>query len=395
MSPSPTAPATAGATFADDLAFLRRYGEPLVLEVPSGGRILVSPEYQGRVMTSAVSPSGASLGFVHRKFIEAGKTGTQFDNYGGEDRFWLGPEGGQFGLYFAPGAPFDLEHWQTPAAFQEGTWAIAERGPRHVTFTRRMRVVNHSRTELEVEVQRTVRLLSLSEARAALGDAGAGLDRLSWVGFRTENRITNVGAHAWTQRTGAPSVWILSMFAPAQDAFAIVPFDPAASGPIVNDAYFGKVPSDRLRISEAEGFLVFRCDGQYRSKIGLGPARARPWLGSHSESAQLLTLVTHDGSGGSTDYVNSMWEQQRAPFAGDVVNAYNDGPATPGGASLGGFYELETSSPAALLGPRESLAHAQYTFHLVGDRAVLDTLARSTLGVGLDRVAALVAAPAP
>jgi hypothetical protein len=30
---------------------------------------------------------------------------------GGEDRFWLGPEGGQYALYFNAGDPFDLDHY--------------------------------------------------------------------------------------------------------------------------------------------------------------------------------------------------------------------------------------------------------------------------------------------
>ena len=40
--------------------------------------------------------------------------------FGGEDRFWLGPEGGQFALYFKPGDPFDLDHWQVPEADRLG-----------------------------------------------------------------------------------------------------------------------------------------------------------------------------------------------------------------------------------------------------------------------------------
>ena len=34
--------------------------------------------------------------------------------FGGEDRLWLGPEGGQYSIFFRAGDPFDLEHWQTP-----------------------------------------------------------------------------------------------------------------------------------------------------------------------------------------------------------------------------------------------------------------------------------------
>ena len=93
---------------------------------------------------------------LNRDFIQAGKTGTPLDSYGGEDRFWLGPEGGQFGLYFAPGARFDIDHWQTPTGLQEGAWEIAEQGWRHVVFARRMTLMNYSRTELEVEVRRTI-----------------------------------------------------------------------------------------------------------------------------------------------------------------------------------------------------------------------------------------------
>jgi Family of unknown function (DUF6786) len=94
-------PAPDGApTFADDLAFLEKHGPLLVLTTAGGGKVAVSPKYQGRVMTSAVAAEGRSLGWINRPFIAAGKTGTAFDNYGGEDRFWLGPEGGQYGLYF-------------------------------------------------------------------------------------------------------------------------------------------------------------------------------------------------------------------------------------------------------------------------------------------------------
>ena len=59
----------------------------------------------------------------------------------------------------------------------------------------------------------------------------------------------------------------------------------------------------------------------------------------------MLTLVQYDQPEGATDYVNSMWEIQKEPFAGDVVNSYNDGPPAPGAKPLGPFYELETSSP--------------------------------------------------
>src|SRR5262249_27095312 len=127
-------------TFTSDVAFLSRFGPLKILEAPGGGRVAVSANYQGRGMTSAVEPEGRSLGFVNRHFIEEAKTGTQFDNYGGEDRFWLGPEGGQFALYFPPGKPFAFANWQTPRGMQEGTWETKDATSTAVSFLRRMEI---------------------------------------------------------------------------------------------------------------------------------------------------------------------------------------------------------------------------------------------------------------
>jgi hypothetical protein len=51
---------------------------------------------------------------------------------------------------------------------------------------------------------------------------------------------------------------------------------------------------------------------------------------------------------------------------------------------MGPFYELETSSPAADLGPGESLSHIQYTLHLKGDAQDLDRVSQKVLGISLE-----------
>ena len=114
------------------------------------------------------------------------------------------------------------------------------------------------------------------------------------------------------------------------------------------------------------------------------PARARDVIGSYSARAHLLTLVRYSRPPAwPNGYVNSMWARQEDPFGGDVVNAYNDGPTEPGKPSLGGFYELETSSPAAALAPGEAMEHVHTTLHALGDPASLDALATRVLGVPL------------
>jgi len=369
-------------TFDDEVAFLKRWSPVTVLVSDSGGRVAVSPALQGRVMTSAVAAGGASLGWVNHPFLEAGKTGTQFDNFGGEDRFWLGPEGGQFGLYFPQGAGYTFGAWQTPPALNEGPWAVGQATDKSLVLTRTLHVQNHSGTAFDVAVERTVTVLSRADVGASLGvDVPASVQV---VAFETKNRITNAGREPWSREHGLLSVWILGMYAPSADAHVVIPFDPNGPGEIVNDRYFGKVPPERLSVHAREGFLAFTCDGALRSKIGLRPGRAKSPLASYSASARLLTLVQYDRPPNATDYVNSMWEDQKEPYGGDIVNSYNDGPTEPGKPSLGGFYEIESSSPAAALAPGASLVHAHRTFHLVGERVDLEAIARKVLGIGLE-----------
>jgi hypothetical protein len=82
-----------------------------------------------------------------------------------------------------------------------------------------------------------------------------------------------------------------------------------------------------------------------------------------------------------------MWATQKEPYAGDVINSYNDGPLAPGQSPAEPtFYELESSSPAAALRPGESLRHVHRTIHIQGSAASLNAVAAAVLGVSLDEI---------
>jgi hypothetical protein len=232
-----------------------------------------------------------------------------------------------------------------------------------------------------------VRLLNAAEIASRIGREPGGAVRT--VAFESSNTVTNAGSTAWQPRSGLVSIWILGMFNPSRDTTIAIPFAPgpdAKLGPVVNDAYFGKVPPDRLAVKESVVF--FRGDGRYRSKIGLSPLRALASAGSYDSSGHVLTLVQYTRPQGALDYVNSMWEIQEQPFKGDVINSYNDGPPAPDKPPLGPFYELETSSPALVLPPGQSYTHVHRTFHLVGPEGDLDRIARAALNVRLADIAA-------
>ena len=56
----------------------------------------------------AAGDTGASFGWINRQLIASGKLLPHMNAFGGEDRFWMGPEGGQFSIFFAPGVKFDI-----------------------------------------------------------------------------------------------------------------------------------------------------------------------------------------------------------------------------------------------------------------------------------------------
>jgi hypothetical protein len=386
--------APAGGRFASDVAFLREHTGLVLLGSAPGPQVAVAPDYQGRVMTSTTGGADApSFGWIGREAIASGKRQPHMNVFGGEDRFWLGPEGGQYALYFKPGDPFDLDHWQVPEPIDWGPWETVSRDEAAVRFRKRMTLVNHSGTQVDIEVDRTVRILAGDEIRKHLGAPSGGT--LRQVAFETANTVMNAGRAAWQPKSGLVSVWILGMFTPSPETTIVIPFAPgdeADAGAVVNDAYFGKVPPDRLTIKGSA--IFFRGDGQYRSKIGLSPARALPIAGSYDAAARVLTLVQYTRPAGITDYVNSMWEIQREPYKGDVINSYNDGPPGPGKPPLGPFYELETSSPALKLAAGERYTHVHRTFHLAGTPDDLNRIALAALAVGLTDISTAFPPPA-
>ena len=173
------------------------------------------------------------------------------------------------------------------------------------------------------------------------------------------------------------------MFVPADDTWVIAPFERAGQGTWVSSDYFGALPSERLRIDQEHGVVLFLADGRYRSKIGLSQSRSRPIAASYTRSEQRLSIIRYSVPREPLPYVNSKWETQALPFAGDLFNSYNHGTLEPGKLADVRFYELESSSPGALLQPGQSLTHEHQTFHFVGEEAALDALATSVLGISL------------
>ncbi len=351
----------------------------------SDAGVLLVPQYQGRVMTSTVGGGdGISFGWINYNLIESGNVSNQFNPYGGEERLWLGPEGGPFSIYFKKGAEQVFPQWLVPKELDTEPFEILSRSSDKVSFRKNFELANASGTNMKIGIERNVKLLNARESELALG---LKIDTsLSFVAYESENTLINTGQSGWSEKSGALSVWMLAMFNPSPKGVVFIPFkkgDESVSGKIVSDDYFGKVPADRLIIKD--GILFFRTDGKFRSKIGISPLRALPYCGSYDPENQVLTLLWYSSPDKPASYVNSKWGAQDFPFTGDVVNSYNDGPVADG-SIMGPFYEIESSSPAAFLSPGGRITHTQRIFHITGNEEKLSLITEALFNHTLNEI---------
>jgi hypothetical protein len=363
--------------------FLKKYTKIIELKRDNAALVLV-PAWQGRVMTStAGGDSGFSFGWINHVLISSGKTVPHINPYGGEERLWLGPEGGQYSIFFTAGKEFIYDNWQTPAFIDTKAYDVADASDTSALFTTDVKIINYSNTEFSLNIKRKVILLTNQDLLSLTGINASGL---SSVAYRSENTVTNTGSEKWIKEKGLLSVWMLGMYNPSPGVVIVIPVkegDENKLGVMVNDNYFGSISPDRLKVIDHT--IFFRADGKSRGKIGIPPLRTTGVMGSFDSRNNILTLLFCSLPEGVTDYVNSAWEIQDNPYSGDAFNSYNDGPLEDG-SQMGPFYELETSSPAMALSPGRSLTHSQVTVHLTGDRKLLDSVCASTLGVSLDEI---------
>lgn len=371
--------------FGYDLDFLKQYHRDLVvLGDSNGAQIIIAPAYQGRVMTSTTEGNkGISFGWVNHKLIASGKTAEHMNAFGGEERFWLGPEGGQFSIYFKKGAEFKFENWFVPKEIDTEPFELISSTKYDAAFKKEIHLENYSGNKFDLTIDRTIRLLDKGSINTTLGIAVP--ENVQTVAFESENTITNKGTTPWNKKTGMLSIWILSMMNASPQTTVAVPYkegDSTSLGKIVTNDYFGKVPADRLKVDS--GLILFKADALQRSKIGVSPKRALPFVASYDAVNNVLTIAQFTLPPATTDYVNSLWKLQDDPFSGDAVNAYNDGEIH--GEQMGRFYEIESSSPAAALEPGKSIQHIHRTIHLRGTKEDLDKISMKILGKPVDAI---------
>ena len=215
-------------TFGYDLNYLSQKDDGLIVLSGNGDKaqVIVSAKYQAKVFTSTANGlEGASLGFVNYKVFDANVIDEHMNGYGGENRFWLGPEGGQYSVFFQPGTEQVFDNWYTPKPIDIEPWDVVASDTKSVVMKKEMEVANYAGSRFLLNVDRKVSLMEPADAARALGITTA--PALNMVAYQTENAITNLNDFEWTTETGTICIWILDMFNPAPKAVTFIPFNEA------------------------------------------------------------------------------------------------------------------------------------------------------------------------
>lgn len=372
-------------SFGYDLNYLSSKDSLIILKgANEDAQVIVSPKYQAKVFTSTVEGlEGKSIGFVGYKAFELATPDEHMNGFGGENRFWLGPEGGKYSVYFEPKVEQVYDNWHTPKPIDTEVWELVSATGQKAMMRKGMEVKNYLGTQLQLNVDRTVELLNTDKIKSLLKVELN--DKVKSVAYRTENVITNKNNFEWTTETGTICTWILDMFIPAPEAVTIIPFyegDEKELGKIVTSDYFGEIASDRL-VSKGST-LYFKTDGKSRGKLGLNSYRTKGIAGNYDPASKRLTITTFDVERGAT-YLNQEWNPTKDPLIGDAMNAYNDGPLEDG-SIMGPFLEVESCSSAAFLKPGESQTHNHNVYHFVGEADELTKITELVLGVSIEDI---------
>lgn len=197
-----------------------------------GGRVIVCPEWNGRVMTSTCDGlDGGSFGLINVKAIDSEEVDDSFAFYGGEDQLTLSPEGGPFSLYYATIADDKFsgppELLAMPTGYREGAFSVDSlpQDP-EVRMRRALKMTNLAGMQFDLDLVRTVHLLAPREISGAFGDAVAvTLEQadVNYVAFSCSNTMINRGA-AHSKLSGLISLRLRSMFNSGQNTIAVIPY---------------------------------------------------------------------------------------------------------------------------------------------------------------------------
>ena len=328
-------------SYHDALNYLVQKTSVIELYDQLGGRVAVCPDWNGRVLTSTNGGlEGDSFGFVNVRAIET----ECYEDFGGEDQWTISP------LIYS----YSVESIKENCA----------------VLQRSLQMADANGMPVELQLMRTISMLSRHQAGTMFGDAVADSLKqsdLSAVGFYTENTVrsqerANIASRKRGMFNASPHTVVIVSEPPVN--FTPEPFS-------VDIDYLGGAPHGRIRhLSKA---LLIRADGQKRCQVTMPFSAAPPIFGAVEFRSGTLTLWTFDVPNGF-------------PEENDVIRIYNPGQDHGKESDWAAYYEMNCFSAAHELEPERPLTYCQCTLHLNADNAVLGNIIGEIFGVSLEDI---------
>ncbi|MBK1880225.1 DUF6786 family protein [Pelagicoccus mobilis] len=366
-----------GTRYGEDLELLKLKTAVVELVANEGrARVMVVPEYQGRVITSTFSGElGVSNGWVNRAALdEDNVTGGKV---GGEDRLWIGPLGSQFSFFFQQIEPISDDNWLVPVSMNHEPYEVLASDSKSIRMRKEMQLTNFVGTEFELEVFRTVSIFDEERVKRELGVELA--DGVDFAAYESAHELFNRGEKAWSKETGLAGLWSAGMFEGSDDGVMVIPLRRVATLDEILQ-YLGPLDESRLRLLGR--VLLFKVDGRYRSKIGVPRELAPDLYASYLPSKKRLTINQYKQTDDSL-YFNSEVSVQENPYYGEVIPIYNHGTKDYSPTDTTAFFEMESVAPMLELKPGESKTHFHRIYHFSGNEEELTKIAEELLGVDL------------
>ncbi len=337
-----------------------------VIELTSNNghsRLFISPFHQGKVIASSHNGvDGFYNGWVDVKALE------ESTGFGGEERLWLGPLGGQFSFYFQQIEPINDDNWKVPKPIDAEPYDVIDTGNDFVKMHKSMQLTNFVGTSFNLKIERTIKLLQKDHIEQNLSITID--ENMKFVAFQTKNRLTNHDTIPWKKETGLVGLWSAGMYQGTDDTVVIIPLTNQAKLEDILQ-YMGNLDTSRLQLKE--NILLYKGDGKYRSKIGVPPHLSPEVYGCYSKSKNRLTIVQYKKEL-DTLYSNSFVSIQDEPYKGEAIPIYNNGSD---------FFELESNAPLKELQPSETTSHWHRVYHFSSDETKLNEISKKLLGVEL------------
>jgi len=322
-------------TNKDLLDSLDEHTQEVVIGLPEGPQMIITPELSARVLGASLDGiNGENLLWVNNSIYDGSYWAAKpyFWNAGGY-RTWVAPED----MFFLD----ENDEWFVPSQLDVAPYRIIDQNDFGVTLEADINLKTNIDKYYKMTIERNIMLLTESPS-----EVESLPDNVHYMGIYVKHSLTNRSEEIIGVDMPYVCLWNLLQIKPS--GTTLVPLQKGFDPRTAYREYFNPL-GDRITVSN--DIISVKIDGEYRSKIGVRAEAAKSGLAflrdNHNNTGVLYVMLFSIDPNGI--YVDKPWGTDSD--YGDAVELYNDD------GNMGGFAEIECHGPAEILRRGESQSH--------------------------------------